>query len=198
MTVAAVEQEGTEVMTTQKSQMLASTSPGAAVAAERAALVAAQNAPKNPPADPAAATLAATTVDANLPNARAKGEKCQTCGQVMPDDDDGDPADPDAKTPPVTPAAAAAPAEYTVEMAMETMDLCAIAKVPVADAKAFVAAKTPIAGVRTQLAARAAAAADALAVDGTARPTGASEQAVATAWDEVVTAQNAKLPGAKR
>ena len=70
----------------------------------------------------------------------------------------------------------AAPAKpkpgYTVEMAMETMDLCAIAKVPVSDVKAFVKAKTPIASVRSELARRAADATDALAVDGTAKLAG--------------------------
>jgi hypothetical protein len=79
----------------------------------------------------------------------------------------------------------AAPAKpkpgYTVEMAMETMDLCAIAKVPVSDAKAFVKAKTPIATARSELARRAADATDALAVDGTAKPAGAAETAVAAA-----------------
>ena len=58
---------------------------------------------------------------------------------------------------------------------METMDLCAIAKVPVSDAKAFVKAKTPIATVRSELARRAAA-----------------------AWDSVVQEINSKMPANAR
>ena len=100
----------------------------------------------------------------------------------MPNDDDDMPADPNASAP-----------GYTVEMAMETMDLCAIAKVPVSDAKAFVKAKTPIAIVRSELARRAADATDALAVDGTAKPAGAAETAVAAAWDTVVQEINSKM-----
>lgn len=170
---ASASNPGASAMTTQKDQLLNGSSPTAIVAG---------TAPAAAEVVPAAAASAEGTA-ANLPNPPAAGEKCQTCGQVMPaDDDDGDPIDPDSKA-----------SDYTVEMAMETMDLCAIAKVPVAEAKAFVAAKTPIAGVRTQLAAKAAAAADALAIDGTARPSGKSEQDVAAAWDSVVTEQNAKL-----
>jgi len=101
----------------------------------------------------------------------------------MPNDDDDMPADPNASAP-----------GYTVEMAMETMDLCAIAKVPVSDAKAFVKAKTPITTVRSELARRAADATDALAVDGTAKPAGAAETAVAAAWDSVVQEINSKMP----
>jgi len=95
------------------------------------------------------------------------------------------------------PVVAAAPAKpkpgYTVEMAIETMDLCAIAKVPVSDAKAFVKAKTRIASVRSELARRAADATDALAVDGTAKPAGAAETAIAVVQD-----LNSKLPANAR
>ena len=77
---------------------------------------------------------------------------------------------------------------------METMELCAIAKVPVSDAKAFVKAKTPIATVRSELARRVADATNALAVDGTAQPAGRAEAAVAAAWDSVVEGLNSKLP----
>src|SRR5262249_61299251 len=121
--------------------------------------------------------------------ARSKpGETCATCGQVTPnDDDDGTPVDPNASAP-----------GYTVEMAMETMDLCAIAKVPVSDAKAFVKAKTPIATVRSELARRVADATDALAVDGTAKPAGAAEPAVAAPWDSLVQAINSKMPANAR
>lgn len=176
---ASAAQPGASDMTTQKDQLLNGASP--------TAVLAGQNAPPAPDASEVADTAAATA--ANLPNPPKAGEKCQTCGQVMPDDNDDDaPADPDSK------AAAAAAAVYTVEMAVETMDLCAIAKLPVGEAKAFVAAKTPIAAVRTALASKAAAAGDALTVDATAAPAGTAEQNVAAAWDQVVTEQNAKLP----
>lgn len=173
---AAAAQPGASAMTTQKDQLLNGASP--------TALATAQNTAGTTAAEPAAAAAAAAEVaPAAVAAAKpAPGEKCECCGQMMPDDDD---ADPDSK---------AALASYTVEMAIETMDLCAIAKVPVAEAKAFVAAKTPIAGVRAALTAKAAAAADALAVDGTAAPAGSAEQNVAAAWDQVVTEQNAKLP----
>jgi ClpP class serine protease len=180
---ASAAQPGASDMTTQKEQLLNGASPTAVLAGQQPAPEAAAPAAVAPPA-PAA----------NLPNPPKPGEKCQTCGQVMPDDDDDDaPTDPDSKAP-----AAAAAAGYTVAMAIETMDLCAIAKRPVSEAKAFVAAKTPIASVRAALVDKAAAAADALAVDGTARPSGRAEAEVAALWDQVVNEQNAKLPGAKR
>ena len=69
---------------------------------------------------------------------------------------------------------------------------------PVSDAKAFVKAKTPIATVRSELARRAADATDALAVDGTAKPAGAAETAVAAAWDSVVQEINSKMPANAR
>ena len=56
-----------------------------------------------------------------------------------------------------------------------------------------VKAKTPIATVRSELARRAADATDALAVDGTAKPAGATDTAVAAAWDSVVQEINSKL-----
>lgn len=175
---AAAAQTGASAMTTttQKDQMLAGTSV--------TALVAGQNAPAAAAAEPVIAAAVATTAAKPAP-----GEKCQTCGQTMPDDDDDAKPDPDAS---------ASPAAYTVEMAMETMDLCAIAKRPVSEAKAFVAAKTPILAVRATLADKAAAAADALMVDATAAPAGATEANVGVAWDQVVAEQNAKLPNAKR
>jgi ClpP class serine protease len=121
---------------------------------------------------------------AAAPAKPAPGETCSTCGQVMPGED---PADPDTKT---TEASAG---EYTVEMATETLELCAIAKLPAADAKAFVAAKTPVAGVRAALAKKAADDTDALPVHGTSKPAASSETETAAAWDKVVEEQNAKL-----
>src|SRR5262249_22477483 len=144
---------GASAMTTQKDQMLSGASPTAIATAQKPATIEAPAAP-----EPVAS---APVVAAAKPK---PGESCTTCGQVMPDDEDDMPADPNASAP-----------GYTVEMAMETMDLCAIAKVPVADAKAFVKAKTPIATVRGELARRAADATDALAVDGTAKPASAAE-----------------------
>jgi ClpP class serine protease len=171
---ASASNQGTSAMTTQKDQMLSTTSPSTIVAAQNAPAPAAAVAPvaEAPPAAVAAAKP-------------GPGEKCATCGHVMPENDGDD----DGKRDPDASANA-----YTVEMAIETMDLCAIAKVPVANAKAFVAAKTPLAKVRSDLAARAAAAADALAVDATVKPAGSAEQNVAAAWDAVITEQNAKLP----
>lgn len=175
---AAAANPGATAMTTQKEQLLNGASPAAVIAGQAPAPAAAAAAAADP-ATPAAAAAAITAAAKPAP-----GEKCSTCGQVMPDDDDAKP-DPDAS---------AQPGAYTIEMALETMDLCAIAKVPVAEAKAFVAAKMPIAAVRTALTSRAAAATDALAVDGTAKPTGAAEADVAAAWNSVVEEQNAKLP----
>ena len=175
---AAATNTGTQAMaTTQKDQMLNGASPTAVAAAQKSATVPAADAPVA--SEPAAAAAPATP---------APGETCATCGQVMPDDDDdGMPTDPNAAAP-----------GYSVEMALATMDLCAIAKAPVSEAKAFVKAKTPIATVRAELARRAADATDALAVDGTARPSGAAEANVAAAWDSVVADLNSKLPGNAR
>jgi ClpP class serine protease len=182
---ASAANQGASAMTTQKDQLLSGASP--------TALVAGQTAGASGDTAAAAAETAAAAVTESATSAAkpAAGEKCQTCGQMMPDDNDGDEPDPNSAA---SSSAAAAAAGYTVEMAMETMELCAIAKRPVAEAKAFVASKTPIAGVRSALAAKAAAEADALAVDATARPAGTAEQDVAAAWDQVVTEQNAKLP----
>jgi hypothetical protein len=170
---------GASAMTTQKDQMLSGASPSAIATAQKPATIEAPAAPEPVASAPVVAAAAAKP---------KPGETCATCGQVMPNDDDDMPADPNASAP-----------GYTVEMAMETMDLCAIAKVPVSDAKAFVKAKTPIATVRSELARRAADATDALAVDGTAKPAGAAETAVAAAWDSVVQEINSKMPtGARR
>ena len=162
-------------MTTQKDQMLSGASPTAIATAQKPATIEAPAAPEPVASAPVVAAAAAKP---------KPGESCATCGQVVPNDDDDDmPADPNASAP-----------GYTVEMAMETMDLCAIAKVPVSDAKAFVKAKTPITTVRSELARRAADATNTLAVDGTAKPAGAAETAVAAAWDSVVQEINSKMP----
>ena len=52
--------------------------------------------------------------------------------------------------------------------------------------------------MRSELARRAADATDALAVDGTAKPAGAAETAVAAAWDSVVQEINSKMPANAR
>jgi hypothetical protein len=165
--------------------MLSGASPTAVAAAQKSAAVSAETPWATTEAPAAPDPVASAPVVAA---ARPKpGETCATCGQIMPNDDDDLPADPNASAP-----------GYTVEMAMETMDLCAIAKVTVSDAKAFVKAKTPIATLRSELARRAADATDALAVDGTAKPAGAAETAVAAAWDSVVHEINSKLPTSAR
>jgi ClpP class serine protease len=169
---------GASAMTTQKDQMLSGASPTAVAAAQSSAAVPGQSPPPPTAEAPAAPVVAAAA-------AKPKpGETCATCGQVMPDDDDNDgmPVDPNASAP-----------GYTVETAMETMDLCAIAKLPLSDAKAFVNAKTPIATVRSELARRAADATNALAVDGTAKPTGAAEAIIAATWDSVAQEINSKM-----
>ena len=189
-TAAAAANTGAQAMaTTQKDQMLNGASPTAVAAAQRSATVPAADAPvAATSATPVASEPAAAPPAVAAAAKPAPGETCATCGQVMPDDDDdGVPNDPNAAAP-----------GYSVEMAMETMDLCAIAKVPVSEAKAFVKAKAPIATVRAELARRAADATDALAVDGTAKPSGAAEANVAAAWDSVVADLNSKLPGNAR
>ncbi|MBW7965310.1 S49 family peptidase [Bradyrhizobium sp. BR 10261] len=177
-TAAAAANRGHATMTTQKTQMLASASPTAIANAQAAA-----PAPEAK-TDPAqAAVTHAPPAPAAAAAKSAPGAKCSSCGQIMPGEEEDDDE-----------TSAAAPGTYTVEMALETMDLCAIAKVPAADAKAFVAAKTPIADVRAALTRRAADAANATAVDGTAKPAGKVETDVAAAWDSVVGEINAKIP----
>jgi Phage terminase large subunit (GpA) len=166
--------------TTQKDQMLSGASPTAVAAAQKSP---AETPPPSVEAPAAPEPAAAAPVVAAAAAKPKPGETCTTCGQVMPDnDDDGMPVDPNASAP-----------GYTVEMAMETMDLCAIAKLPLSEAKAFVNAKTPIATVRGELARRVTDAMNALAVDGTARPAGATEAAVAATWDSVVQEINGKM-----
>jgi hypothetical protein len=180
---------GASAMTTQKDQMLSGASPTAVAAAQSSAAVLAQSPLPTAEAPGAPEPTAAAPVVAAAAAKPKSGETCATCGQVMPDDDDDDgmPLDPNASAP-----------GYTVETAMETIDLCAIAKLPVSDAKAFVKAKTPIATVRSELARRAADATNALAVDGTAQPAGTAEANVAAVWDSVVEGLNSKLPTSAR
>src|SRR5215471_12451350 len=175
---------GASAMTTQKDQMLSGASPTAIATAHKPATI---EAPAAPEPVASARVVASAPVVAAAAAKPMPGETCATCGLVMPTDDDDMPADPNASAP-----------GYTVEMAMETMDLCAIAKVAVSDAKAFVRAKTSIATVRSELARRAADATDALAVDGTSKPAGAAETAVAVAWDSVVQEINSKMPANAR
>jgi capsid assembly protease len=150
----------------------------------------------------ATTTTTAATIDANkvteLGPAAAKpgpGEKCKTCGQVMPDDadEDGLPRDTNSKA-----TAGSAADGYTMEMAVETMDLCTIAKVQIAEAKAFVAAKTPIVSVRAALAKKAADETNANVVNGTAQPHEKGAQAVARDWDAVIAEQNERFAKSAR
>lgn len=159
------------------------------------------------PARPAAETPAAEAAPA-APHPQAKrsgdmtppapGEKCELCGQTMPDDagdENGDDVDQETRLKPAAPAAAATATEvaaYTAEMASETVELCTIAGAPNL-AAAFVKAKTPLKAVRSQLAARAVAAADGTIE--TSRPPQSEEdqKKVAAAWDQVVDKINAEL-----
>jgi ClpP class serine protease len=173
-----------------KDQLKSTASPAAIAAGTSTASAAAD--PASPAvADGTAKAVADTPKPAlNLPKPPAPGEKCQTCGQIMPVDggEDGLPVDPNSKS-----------AGYTIEMAAETMDLCTIAKVSLVEAKTFIAAKAPLATVREVLAKKAADQANATAVDATAKPAGSAEANVAAAWDQVVAEQNAKQPqNAKR
>jgi ClpP class serine protease len=81
--------------------------------------------------------------------------------------------------------AAAAPEAYSAEMATETMELCTLAGASLADARAFVAAKTPVDQVRAKLAAAAAARADEPSINPTPKPTSQTH-----GWDEVTAAVN--------
>jgi len=185
MAAIAANTGASAMTTTQKDQMLSGASPTAIATVQKTALAPAA---AETPALASTEAPAAPTVSAAAPEKPKPGETCATCGQVMPkDDDDGMPTDPAAMAP-----------GYSIELAMEILDLCAIAKMPVAEAKAFVKARTPIATVRSELARRAADATNALAVDGTAKPSVAAEANVAAAWDSVVTELNSKLPGNAR
>ena len=74
------------------------------------------SAPAEAPAAPE--PVASAPVVAAAPAEPKPRETCPTCDQVIPnDDDDGTPVDPNTSAP-----------GYTVEIAMDTMDLCAIAK----------------------------------------------------------------------
>lgn len=121
-------------------------------------------------------------------SAPGPGEKCELCGQTMPDEEarPGEEEKVEGRVP--------APALYSVEDAQETAKLCQIAGAPQLCA-AFVTAKTPIAEVRAALAKRAADATDGDPVDPTP-PAGTREQEVAAQWDEIVAKHNASIPKA--
>ena len=119
-TAAAAANTGTSAMTTQKDQMLSSASPTAVAAAQKSAFTSAEETSLSAPAEAPAAPepVASAPVVAAAPAEPKPGETCPTCDQVIPnDDDDGTPVDPNTSAP-----------GYTVEIAMDTMDLCAIAK----------------------------------------------------------------------
>ena len=106
------------------------------------------------------------------------GEKCELCGQIMPEQE--------------TKKESTAP-EYSTDDITQTLELCTIARLPLAEARAFVAAKTPLPKVRAALAKRAADAAGDEIDSTLAPPSGKNEAAVAAAWDDIVDKQNKKL-----
>jgi len=140
---------------TTKTALNSSTSAAAVAAASAPAATAATAAPD--------ATAAAATTDAQPVATKSgeltppnPGEKCQLCGQTMPDDDDDDAGDAPGNgveqetRAPAAPAAAAAVPQYSAEDASDTIELCALAKQPQL-AAAFVKAKTPLKKVRADL-----------------------------------------------
>ncbi len=123
-----------------------------------------QPAPAAPTPVAAAAAPAAPPVAISAKDTKA--ETCPDCGrEYMPGDDDE----------------AARANRYTLASAVETLELCMLAGASLADAKSFVAARRPVAKVRTDLAAKAAVASDALATDATRR----NAPTATAGWDEV-------------
>ncbi|MCK1402031.1 S49 family peptidase [Bradyrhizobium sp. 4] len=120
------------------------------------------------------------------------GDKCPSCnGSGKKPQASAQQAAPQAAAPAA--AATATEAGYTIEMANETLELCAIAGVSSAEARKFTAAKTPVEKVRADLAAAKANASDAVALN--TAPAAGSEAKQATAgWDDAI-AQANKLNG---
>jgi ClpP class serine protease len=145
----------------------------------------------NKTTDPAPA--AAASADKPAPTAPAQaeapsddGDKCPTCN--------GSGKKTKAEAPAAAPATAAAPIEtYTTAMGEETLELCTLAGAPLATARGFVAAKTPIAKVRADLAAAKAAAADGPQLNLTPAPTSAT-----AGWDEAIANVNKQLGHASK
>jgi ClpP class serine protease len=134
------------------------------------------------PAVAAAAAIApaaeAPAAEAEAPKKPAPGETCSTCGHMQPTEEAAAAAS-------IAAAATAASSDYTAETISETLELCAIAGAPLKDAQAYVAAKTPVAKVRSDLAAKRAAAGD-------ANPTVAATDKPATnaGWDDSIAKAN--------
>ena len=84
---------------------------------------------------------------------------------------------------------------YSADMAAETMELCTLAGASLADARAFVQAKTPIAQVRSKLVAMKAERGDGVVIDATpsARPASAT-----AGWDEAIAKVNSLNGFAKK
>jgi hypothetical protein len=83
-------------------------------------------------------------------------------------------------------------AGYTVEMAVETMDLCAIAKLPVRRRQGLRRRQDADRGGAHRAGGARRFRRRCAAVDGTAQPAGQAEANVAAAWDDVVAKQNAE------
>jgi len=143
--------------------------------------------------EPANAPAAVTT--ASSPAAVTAASEGPAPGEAKPSDvkESGGadkPAQPDVdeKKPPEPIAA------YTAAMMSETLELCTIAGIPLADARAFITAQTPIAKVRADLMARQAKSADEVEL----MATPARGSSATAGWDEAIAKVNALNGHAKK
>lgn len=90
------------------------------------------------------------------------GEKCKLCGQMYEPDE---PDDDDAKKAAADPATQATSPSYGEAEMRETLEVCALAKLPISAAQDFIKAKTPVAKVRDAVIAQLAKAADAQQIE---------------------------------
>lgn len=124
------------------------------------------------------------------------GEKCELCGQAMPDDAGAEPGDDKEQETgkknggtELTPPDAALP-QYSADDATETIELCTIARMPNL-AAAFVKAKTPVKKVRATLAAKAVEISNE-EISAARTPDPEAEKKSAALWDDVVGKINAE------
>lgn len=138
---------------------------------------------EQPAAAAAAPAAEAPADDADkCPSCNGSGKKAQAAAAAVA---------PQAAAPAAAMPAAAADG-YTVEMANETLELCAIAGVGSAEARKFITAKAPIEKVRADLAAAKANASDNIALNTV--PARSPAQQATAGWDEAI-AQANKLNG---
>lgn len=118
------------------------------------------------------------------------GEQCKLCGHMNDDKDEAKTTAAAATALAVQPAAAAAAAPaaaiYGEAEIRETMEVCQLAKLSLADTQVFIQAKTPVAKVRDAVIAKMAARSDALQT--TATPL--AEASSLTGWDNVAAKVN--------